>query len=199
MPETDYLKIPRERVGVLIGKEGKTKKIIENTTQTILDIDSDEGTVTIYPQENIEDPLGIWKTNYIVKAIGRGFNPKTALKLKEDEMYLEVLKLTDAVGKNKKALSRQKGRIIGRNGITKEIITDMADVDMAVYGKTVSLIGRMENIMVAKEAINMILTGSRHKTIYSYLENQKRERKEKEFKEVMGISHEKIELRDDLD
>ncbi|MGN1185936.1 MAG: KH domain-containing protein [Methanobrevibacter wolinii] len=199
MPETDYLKIPRERVGVLIGKEGKTKKIIENTTQTILDIDSDEGTVTIYPQENMEDPLGIWKTNYIVKAIGRGFNPKTALKLKEDEMYLEVLKLTDAVGKNKKALSRQKGRIIGRNGITKEIITDMADVDMAVYGKTVSLIGRMENIMVAKEAINMILSGSRHKTIYSYLENQKRERKEKEFKEVMGISHEKIELRDDLD
>lgn len=199
MPETDYLKIPRERVGVLIGKEGKTKKIIENTTQTILDIDSDEGTITIYPQENMEDPLGIWKTNYIVKAIGRGFNPKTALKLKEDEMYLEVLKLTDAVGKNKKALSRQKGRIIGRNGITKEIITDMADVDMAVYGKTVSLIGRMENIMVAKEAINMILSGSRHKTIYSYLENQKRERKEKEFKEVMGISHEKIELRDDLD
>ena len=199
MPETDYLKIPRERVGVLIGKEGKTKKIIENTTQTILDIDSDEGTVTIYPQENMEDPLGIWKTNYIVKSIGRGFNPKTALKLKEDEMYLEVLKLTDAVGKNKKALSRQKGRIIGRNGITKEIITDMADVDMAVYGKTVSLIGRMENIMVAKEAINMILSGSRHKTIYSYLENQKRERKEKEFKEVMGISHEKIELRDDLD
>ena len=81
MPETDYLKIPRERVGVLIGKEGKTKKIIENTTQTILDIDSDEGTVTIYTQENMEDPLGIWKTNYIVKAIGRGFNPKTALKL----------------------------------------------------------------------------------------------------------------------
>ncbi|MGN1362370.1 MAG: KH domain-containing protein [Methanobrevibacter sp.] len=199
MPETDYLKIPRERVGVLIGKEGKTKKIIENTTQTILDIDSDEGTVTIYPQENMEDPLGIWKTNYIVKAIGRGFNPKTALKLKEDEMYLEVLKLTDAVGKNKKALSRQKGRIIGRNGITKEIITDMADVDMAIYGKTVSLIGRMENIMVAKEAINMILSGSRHKTIYSYLENQKRERKEREFKEVMGISHDEIELRDDLD
>lgn len=199
MPETDYLKIPRERVGVLIGKEGKTKKIIENTTQTILDIDSDEGTVTIYPQENMEDPLGIWKTNYIVKAIGRGFNPKTALKLKEDEMYLEVLKLTDAVGKNKKALSRQKGRIIGRNGITKEIITDMAEVDMAIYGKTVSLIGRMENIMVAKEAINMILSGSRHKTIYSYLENQKRERKEREFKEVMGISHDEIELRDDLD
>ncbi|OWT32978.1 RNA-processing protein [Methanobrevibacter sp. 87.7] len=199
MPETDYLKIPRERVGVLIGKDGYTKKIIENTTETILDIDSEEGTVAIYPQENMKDPLGVWKTNYIIKAIGRGFNPKTALKLKEDEMYLEVLKLTDAVGKNKKALSRQKGRIIGRNGVTKDIITDMADVDMAVYGKTVSLIGRMENIMVAKEAINMILSGSRHKTIYSYLENQKRERKEREFKEVMGISHEKIELRDDLD
>lgn len=199
MAETDYLKIPRERIGVLIGKNGSVKKTIENTTQTILDIDSDEGIITIYPQENMEDPLGVWKTNYIVKAIGRGFNPRIALKLKEDEMYLEVLKLTDAVGKNKKALARQKGRIIGRNGITKDIIKDMADVDMAVYGKTVSLIGKMENILVAKEAINMILNGSRHKTIYSYLENQKRQRKEKEFKEVMGISHDTIELRDDLD
>lgn len=199
MAETDYLKIPQERVGVLIGKDGSVKKTIEDTLNTILDINSDEGTVTIYPQESMEDPLGVWKTNYVVKAIGRGFNPETALKLKEDDMYLEVLKLTEVVGKNKKALARQKGRIIGRGGVTKDIIVDMADVDMAVYGKTVSLIGKLENIMIAKEAIEMILNGSRHKSVYSFLENKKRERKVKEFKESIGISQDKIELRDDLD
>ena len=64
----------------------------------------------------------------------------------------------------------------------------MADVDMAVYGKTVSLIGKLENIMIAKEAIEMILNGSRHKSVYSFLENKKRERKVKEFKESIGIS-----------
>ncbi len=199
MPETDYLKIPKERVGVLIGKDGSVKKTIEDTLDVTIDVNSEEGLIEIYPQKTMKDPLGVWKTNYIVKAIGRGFNPEVALKLKDDDVYLEVIKLTDALGKNKKALARYKGRIIGRGGITKDIIVDMADVDMAVYGKTVSFIGSMENNMVAKEAVEMILNGSRHKSVYSFLENKKRERKEKEFKENLGIEKDEIEFRDDLD
>ena len=50
---------------------------------------------------------------------------------------------------------------------------EMAEVDMAIYGKTVSLIGEMDNIMVAKEAIEMILNGSRHKSVYGFLEHKK--------------------------
>ena len=50
---------------------------------------------------------------------------------------------------------------------------DMADGQMAIYGKTVSLIGEMDNIMIAKEAIEMILKGSRHKSVYSFLERKK--------------------------
>ena len=53
MPETDYLKIPQNRVGALIGSNGKVKKSIENITGTILDIDSDDGTVYITPSENM--------------------------------------------------------------------------------------------------------------------------------------------------
>ena len=45
----------------------------------------------------------------------------------------------------------------------------------------------------------MILKGSRHKSVYSFLENKKNERKMKEFKAVVGIDDDKIELRDDLD
>ena len=153
MPETDYLKVPADRVGALIGTKGETKQLIENATNTHLDIDSEECTVAIYPNENMEDPLGVWKANHIVKAIARGFNP----------------------------------------------IVDMAEVDMAIYGKTVSLIGELENVMVAKEAVEMILNGSRHKSVYAFLENKKNERKMKEFKEVVGIEKDEIQFRDDLD
>ena len=173
MPETDYLKIPQNRVGALIGKNGEVKKSIEKLTVTILDIDSDDGTVYITPREDMEDPLGVWNANHIVKAIARGFNPEVAMKLIHDDIYLEIMKLPLYVGKSKKALARYKGRIIGANGKTRELITELADVDMAVYGKTVSLIGEMENILVAKEAIEMILNGSRHKSVYSFLENKK--------------------------
>ncbi len=201
MPETDYLKIPEDRVAVLIGANGETRNHIEKLTNTHLDIDSESGAITISPKKEMDDPLGVWKTSHIVKAIGRGFNPNTALKLINDDYYLEVIKLSLFVGKSKKALSRYKGRIIGKDGRTREIIVDMADVDMAIYGKTVSIIGTIENLEVAKEAVIMILNGSRHKSVYSFLENKKKDRKLKEFKSIVGIDddEDKIQLRDDLD
>jgi ribosomal RNA assembly protein len=199
LPETDYLKIPNNRVGVLIGKNGETKEQIEKVTQTQLDIDGEEGLVTINPTPDMEDQLGVWKTNHIVKAIGRGFNPETALKLLDDDMYLEIIKLPLFVGKSKKALARYKGRIIGKDGKTREIIVGMAEVDMAIYGKTVSIIGLLDNVEIAKEAVEMILNGSRHKSVYGFLENKKQDLKMKEFKAIVGIDDDEIQLRDDLD
>ena len=199
MPETDYLKIPQNRVGALIGSNGNVKKSIENATGTILDIDSDEGTVYITPRDDMEDPLGVWNANHIVKAVARGFNPEVALKLVSDDIYLEVISLPLYIGKSKKALARHKGRIIGKDGKTREIIMEMAEVDMAIYGKTVSLIGEMDNIMVAKEAIEMILNGSRHKTVYGFLEHKKEELKMREFKDLVGIDDDKIEFKDGID
>ena len=199
MPETDYLRVPADRVGALIGTKGETKQLIENATNTHLDIDSEECTVAIYPNENMEDPLGVWKANHIVKAIARGFNPRVALKLNKDDTYLEIIKLPLYVGKSKKAMARYKGRIIGKDGKTREIIMEMAEVDMAVYGKTVSLIGEMDNIMIAKEAIEMILNGSRHKSVYGFLEHKKDSLKMKEFKDLVGIEDDKIEFKDGID
>lgn len=199
MPTTEYLKIPQDRIGVLIGTNGETRQKIENTTKTILDIDGEEGSVIVSPSEDMEDPLGVWKTNHIVKAIGRGFNPDIALKLNEDDIYLEIIKLTLYVGKSKKALTRQKGRIIGKDGRTREIIISMAEVSMTVYGKTVAFIGELENVMVAKEAVEMILNGSQHKSVYGFLESKQSDRKMKEFKFIIGFDDDKIEFRDDLD
>lgn len=199
MPTTEYLKIPQDRIGVLIGTNGETKQKIEKVTHTWLDIDGEEGTVIVSPSEEMEDPLGVWKTNHLVKAIGRGFNPEVALKLNEDDIYLEIIKLTLYVGKSKKALARQKGRIIGKDGRTREIIISMAEVDMAIYGKTVAFIGELENVMVAKEAVEMILNGSQHKSVYGFLESKQSDRKMKEFKSMVGIEDDKIEFRDDLD
>ena len=199
MPETDYLKIPQNRVGALIGTNGEVKKSIENLTGTILDIDSDDGTVYISPREDMEDPLGVWNANHIVKAIARGFNPEIAKKLIHDDIYLEIMKLPLYIGKSKKALARYKGRIIGKDGKTRELITELADVDMAIYGKTVSLIGEMDNVLVAKEAVEMILNGSRHKSVYAFLENKKETLKMREFKDLVGIHDDKIEFKDGIE
>jgi ribosomal RNA assembly protein len=184
MPDTEYLKIPRERVGVVIGKNGITKDEIENLTKTEIIIDSEAGTIAISPTEETEDPLSVWKARYIVKAIGRGFNPEISVKLMGDETILEIINLPDYVGKSKKAILRQKARIIGKEGRTKDIITDMTGVDISIYGKTVAIIGDMEQIHIAKEAVEMILNGVRHKTVYAFLERKTRDMKIKQFHRI---------------
>ncbi|ADZ10586.1 KH domain protein [Methanobacterium lacus] len=184
MPNTEYLKIPRERVGVLIGKNGITKDEIENLTKTDINIDSETGSISVSPTEATEDPLAVWKSRYIVKAIGRGFNPEISLKLLSDETLLEIINLPDYVGKSKKAIMRQKARIIGKEGRTKDIIIDMTGVDISIYGKTVAIIGGMEQIHIAKEAVEMILNGVRHKTVYAFLERKSRDMKIQEFHRI---------------
>ena len=122
MPETDYLRIPQNRIGALIGKNGDVKKSIEKATETYLDINSEEGIVYISPKEDMEDPLGVWNANHIVKAVARVFNPEVALKLVDDDIYLDIIKLTLYVGKSKKALARYKGRIIRKEEKNKRNI-----------------------------------------------------------------------------
>ncbi|MDD1773895.1 MAG: KH domain-containing protein [Methanobacterium sp.] len=184
MTSIEYLKIPRERVGVVIGKGGISKDEIEKLTKTKIEIDSETGSVSINPTEDMDDPLSVWKARYMVKAIGRGFNPEIAMKLISDDVMLDIINLPDYVGKSKKAILRQKGRIIGKEGKTRDIITDMTDVHISIYGKTVALIGNFEHIQVAREAVDMILHGARHKTVYAFLEKKGRDLKVKEFKEI---------------
>ncbi len=50
-----YLKIPMERIGVLIGHNGETKQDLEEKSGVKLNIDSKEGEVTIDEQE-VKDP-----------------------------------------------------------------------------------------------------------------------------------------------
>ena len=55
----EYLRIPRERVGLVIGEGGKVKKEIERLTSTKITVSSD-GEVIIEPKGELDDPLAVW-------------------------------------------------------------------------------------------------------------------------------------------
>jgi len=59
------LKIPKDRVAVLIGKSGEVKKELEGLTKTEMEIDSKEGDITV----SGEDALGLYSAREIIKAI----------------------------------------------------------------------------------------------------------------------------------
>lgn len=177
MPKTEYLKIPLDRVGPLIGTKGEVKKEIERLTGTSLFVNSDDGTVSISADENMEDPFGVLKSYDIVKSIGKGFNPETAIKLNDDDLYLEVVKLNSYINESEKELDRQIAKIIGKKGIVVKNISSMAEISIKVYNEEVSLIGEFENVMTAKKAVEMLLNGVPHKTVYNFLKTEQKERK----------------------
>jgi ribosomal RNA assembly protein len=163
------IKIPEERIGVLVGPGGSMKHLIEEKTKTAIEIDSETGTVTVVSSE---DPLSALRVLDLVKAIGRGFSPERALAILEDEMLmLDVLDLSKMVG-TKSDMARMKGRIIGKDGKTREIMERLSGAKVSVYGKTVSLLGYPEQIKIARAAIEMLLDGAPHGSVYSFLEKK---------------------------
>ena len=170
------LKIPLSRVAVLIGKHGATKRKIENETQTRIDIDSKEGDVIITG----EDALGIYTVKEIVTAVGRGFNPETALLLLRPDYSFEQVDLSDAA-KTKNHLVRIKGRIIGGNGKSRELIEQLTECFISVFGKTVSIIGRTENCSVARRAVEKLVSGSQHSPVYKMLEKNRARIRSRDF------------------
>ncbi|ACS90160.1 KH domain-containing protein [Thermococcus sibiricus] len=174
--QEEFVRIPKERIGVVIGKNGETKKKIEDATKTKIDIDSNTGEVFITSTEETEDPLAVWKARDIVLAIGRGFSPERAFRLLNEGEVLEVVELTDIIiGNERNALPRVRGRIIGRKGRTREIIEEMSGTEISVYGKTVAIIGNPLQVQVAKTAIEKLVKGSPHGTVYKYLERRKKD------------------------
>lgn len=173
------IKIPEERIGVLVGPGGSMKSLIEEKTKTELVIDSETGTVSI---ASAEDPLQAMRVMDLVRAIGRGFSPERALVLLDDEMLmLDVLDLSKMVG-TKSDMARIKGRIIGKDGKTREIMERLSGAKVSVYGKTVALLGYPEQIRVARAAIEMLMEGAPHGNVYSFLEKKHEELAKAEMK-----------------
>jgi ribosomal RNA assembly protein len=159
--------IPKARIAVLIGKKGAVRKAIERKGKVKLKILA-TGSVKI----TAKDAFDLMVSGNVVEAVGRGFNPEIAEKLFKEENSYGLVNLNDYGIKEKSALQRQRGIIIGEAGIAKNVIQRHTGTDIAVFGKTVAIIGPAEGISWARHAIEMLLTGARHATVYRFLEEK---------------------------
>jgi ribosomal RNA assembly protein len=169
-------------VGVLIGPEGKTKKHVEEKLKVELQIDSQAGDVIVTMAEKADDPSMLFKAKDLITAIGRGFSPEHAFRLvRDEEAVLDMIDLRSVFGKSEADIKRVQGRIIGTNGKTRRIIEELTDTNVSVYGHTVGIIGTVEQVQIAREAIEMLVKGSMHGTVYRFLQRKRRELKKRKL------------------
>ena len=177
MSQRTYLKIPRDRVGALIGPKGNAKKRIENFFGVDLTIDSDSGSVEIVLKPETKDVSIIFTVKNIVRAIGRGFSPQRVEILAKEDFDLHIIDLCDYVGESRNALARVRGRIIGKSGRSRALLEELTETRISVYGDTVSIIGSVESLGVAREAVMKLIKGAFHKTVWNFLYAYRRKMK----------------------
>ncbi len=158
------VKIPAQRARLLLKNDGKLLKEFEKITNVKLEVNQDEVAF------EVDDPIKAMSIKQVLTAFGRGFSLDDALYLLDDSYGLEIIDITDFVGKSKSRLVTMRGRVIGTEGKTKRTIENATGTKIAVYGKTVSIIGPWDKIPKARRAVEMILEGAMHNTVYRWLE-----------------------------
>jgi len=165
--------IPSERVKVLMAPAIKSE--IEKLGEIKLSI-SDEGEIEI----SSKDPVKEWRSIDIIKAIGRGFEPRIALKLLNEEYEFKLTGLKDIFSSEKQRI-RYKARVIGTKGKVKTAIEEISNANICIYGNTIGIIGKMDEVDLAGRAINMILNGASHGSVFIMLRKTKQKMQEIEI------------------
>jgi len=185
-----YVRVPPERLGVVIGEGGRNKIEIMRRTGTVITVDSENSMVIIEPESPQVPPYNVMKAAEVVKAVALGFPLEKALRLLEEDQVLVVIDLKQRIGDSPNHLRRVKARIIGEGGRARRTIEQMTGVDVVVGEYHVAIIGEYERAMAAKEAVEMLIDGRMHSTVYRHLDRMMREIKRRERLRLWGLGEE---------
>lgn len=160
----DFVSIPEKRMKIL-----RTDKKLLKKLEELVDVE-----IALADEVEIdgEDSLVVMCVKNVIKAFGRGFDFEDALLLLDDGYLLDIVDITQYSGKSRKRLTELRGRVIGTKGKTKDIIEKLKEVKISVQGKTVCIIGRLEAVQEVREAVEMLLQGRKHGSVYRYLEQR---------------------------
>ena len=128
----------------------------------------------------------------VIKAIGRGMAPKSAIQLLEDHNFFELVDIRKFVGKRSNQQRRIRGRIIGSDGKIRRLIEGLTDTQISIYNSTVVLVGEEEGLAAARQAVEMIAGGAEHGTVLNFLERDRKRSR------LSNRQLETIEIRDEM-
>ena len=169
-------RVPMDRIAVLIGANGATRRELEKAAGCKhIQIDSSTGDIEVtWPDAGKYDPVKALKLPNVIKAVGRGMAPGRAILLLQDEWFFEMVDLRDHVGKRSNQQRRIRARIIGSEGKIRKMIEQHTNTEISIYKSTVVLVGEGSGLISARQAIEMLASGSEHGTVIKYLEKERR-------------------------
>jgi len=163
------LKVPKMRIGAVIGKQGQTRKELEELTDCKIHVDSATGDIDITTES--ANPVTFFKLETVIKAIGRGFSPEHAKYLLDDNVTLNIINLHDLGIHTEKTLETRRARIIGSEGTIRKFLEDSLDCYISIQGRTIGIIGEVVRIRIAHEAIMRLLKGANIASVKKFIDS----------------------------
>lgn len=174
-----YVRIPLDRVKVLTSNDKQVIKELEGRTLTKISIDEVNSYAIVEPSTPNTPVMNVIKAKEFINAVAVGFPPEKAWRLLNDDQVLLIIDLKVAVGDSQNHLTRVKGRVIGEGGKVRKNIEEIAGTYISVYDDYIAIIGDYESANLAREAIEMLIQGRQHTTVYKYLDRVAHEVKKK--------------------
>lgn len=139
----------------------KNKTNLEKELNVKLNITGKEITITGEPEEE-------YIAEKVIEAIDFGFPISNAFSIKREEFLFETLNIKDYT--KQKDFERVRGRVIGKDGKALKTLSNLSNCHIELSGNKLGIIGEAECIRNVEEACKLLIKGTKHSNVYSYLE-----------------------------
>lgn len=174
-----YVKIPIDRIKVLTTNNMQVLKELESRTLTKITVDEINSFALVEPSSSNTPVINVMKARDFINAVAVGFSPEKAWRILNDDQIIITIDLKTVVGDSQNHLTRIKGRVIGEEGKVKKNIEEMTGTNISVYEDYIAIIGDYDGANLAREAVEMLIQGRQHSTVYKYLDRSVHDVKKK--------------------
>lgn len=116
------------------------------------ELDLAKGSVSVSTTKKTYDPFIIIKARDVVKLISRSVPYEQAIRVLEDEISCDVIKIGRIV-RNKERFVKRRQRLVGPKGTTLKSLELLTNCYILVHGQTVSAIGPHKGLQQVRKVV----------------------------------------------